>query len=98
MEKYISVTDLSDKIKKLNNDDWYLEGLVGTDELYELVSTLPAADVVEIKHGTWMPHIITSGRSYYFCSICKEMVDIPASFMIHRFHYCPYCGAKMMEE
>ena len=55
----------------------------------------PAADVVDVKHGKWMPHILTSGQSYYFCSICKEMVDIPTRFMIQRFHYCPYCGAKM---
>lgn len=107
MEKYINVTDLSDKIKKLSNDGWYLEGLVGTDELYELVRTLPAADVVEVRHGRWISD--SPGKRFgtvvrldkdgcpvgsCHCSECGEWLTASDEYPVIGY-YCPNCGARM---
>ena len=50
---------------------------------------LPAADVVEVRHGYWIDH--HSGGS--FCSACKRWV--PYS---HHPKYCEMCGAHMDKE
>lgn len=60
---------------------------------------LPAADVVEVRHGRWMttdayPH-------HLYCSVCYKTyaknakwvneLDLPTN-------YCPNCGARMDKE
>jgi hypothetical protein len=52
----------------------------------ELVLTVPAADVVEVRHGEWISGYDT------VCSVCKIDVDV---YNAERFNYCPNCGAKM---
>lgn len=51
-----------------------------------ILANLPAADVVEVRHGYWIDH--HSGGS--FCSACKRWV--PYS---HHPKYCETCGARM---
>lgn len=61
-----------------------------------LLSNIPAADVVEVRHGRWLttdayPH-------HLYCSVCYKTyaknakwvneLDLPTN-------YCPNCGAKM---
>ena len=48
-----------------------------------LVSQVPAADVVEVRHATKGLHV---GDKYY-CSNCGRLV--------HCTNYCELCGAKM---
>ena len=63
------------------------------------LQNLPAADVVEVRHGRWMttdayPH-------HLYCSVCYKTyaknakwvneLDLPTN-------YCPNCGAKMDKE
>lgn len=57
--------------------------------MHEQVDSLPAADVVEVKHAYWIDH--HSGGS--FCSACKRWV--PYS---HHPKYCETCGARMDKE
>lgn len=49
------------------------------------VDLIPAADVVEVRHGYWV-----DGKCghYKICSECKQIADFD-------FDYCPNCGAKM---
>lgn len=64
-----------------------------------LLSNIPAADVVEVRHGRWMttdayPH-------HLYCSVCYKTyaknakwvneLDLPTN-------YCPNCGARMDKE
>ena len=56
---------------------------------YKCISGMPAADVVEVRHGYWIDH--HSGGS--FCSACKRWV--PYS---HHPKYCETCGARMDKE
>lgn len=60
------------------------------------VKAMPAADVVEVRHGHWHRYSKGSG-SYngviilsdaFQCTICKK------SFW-NKSNYCPNCGAKM---
>lgn len=67
----------------------------------EKVARMPAADVVEVRHGRWeelMEHRgaggILGGKDIcvgYACSECGEQSDIMT-------YYCPNCGASMMDE
>lgn len=43
----------------------------------------PAADVAEVRHGTWIKH-----NSYVECPFCGAMP-------YNNSNYCPKCGAKM---
>ena len=55
---------------------------------------VPAADVVEVRHGHWIEKIVKPEwldddvEIYYVCSVC-ECNDFGKS------PYCPFCGAKM---
>lgn len=61
------------------------------------VDMLPTADVVEVKHGEWIPIVIQDG--YYEppycdtikCSECGALEDVS----LHDAKYCHMCGAKM---
>lgn len=50
------------------------------------VKKFPAADVVEVRHGEWVPHSIQ--LCLYSCSNCH---CVPRD----KTPYCPICGAKM---
>ena len=64
---------------------------------YELVNSIPAADVAPVRHGRWKYQTMTvpggRGQTYYrySCSVCKQKEKT-------RTIYCPNCGAKMDKE
>lgn len=75
-------------------DDTYLDLVSAVPE--EVIRSLPPADVVEVRHGSWHRYSKGSG-SYngviilsdaFQCTICKK------SFW-NKSDYCPNCGAKM---
>ncbi len=56
------------------------------------------ADVQEIKHGEWIKMDIIPDDGDYYCSECRNFIDIATGreTPIDRgFFYCPNCGAKM---
>ena len=68
-------------------------------EIMAEIHYMPAADVVEVRHGRWMttdayPH-------HLYCSVCYKTyaknakwvneLDLPTN-------YCPNCGARMGKE
>ena len=68
-------------------------------EIMAEIHYMPAADVVEVRHGRWMttdayPH-------HLYCSVCYKTyaknakwvneLDLPTN-------YCPNCGARMDKE
>lgn len=53
----------------------------------DLVMSIPAADVEEVKHGFWMPQILL-GERVWDCSECKT-IGSP------HWKRCPVCEAKM---
>ena len=55
-------------------------------------------DVQEIKHGKWIKMDIIPDDVEYYCSECRNFIDIAIGreTPIDRdFFYCPHCGAKM---
>ena len=73
--------------KEHGNKDFVL----GIESVMEYAEALPAADVVEVKHGRWEEADDGDG---VVCSICRE--DFCS--IIHevdRFRICPNCGARM---
>lgn len=55
--------------------------ILGLNGAISFANTLPAADVVEVKHGYWN----YDGS----CGVCKKQI------LSNYMNYCPHCGAKM---
>ena len=60
------------------------------DQIRDMVSRFPAADVVPVRHGRWLPFHSTAAGDIQYCSAC----EIGCTW---KPNYCPNCGAKMME-
>lgn len=63
------------------------------ENTYKDIEAIPAADVIEQKHGKWMP--IYDGNEFgevyqsgVYCSECDEELQSEPN-------YCPNCGARM---
>ena len=62
------------------------------------IDAIPAADVVEVRHGEWSAKRLDNFRKYKVtCTVCSaeyignyDSYDEPSDF-----NYCPNCGAKM---
>lgn len=52
------------------------------------IAALPAADVVPVVHGKWMPFHSEAAGDIQYCSACEIGFDAKTD-------YCPHCGAKM---
>ena len=57
------------------------------DDVINTIRRQPTADVVEVKHGEWLPQLL-SGERVWCCSKCKTLGS-------PRWLWCPVCGAKM---
>ena len=86
---------INKEIAKLRFTDWYHESY--TDEqIIKILDDIPAADVVEVRHGKW----IQKGRKIY-CSKCNRGVYIGTEDEglmqdeMRLRHFCSACGAKM---
>ena len=52
---------------------------------------IPAADVVPVVHGRWIPD-----GDFVICSQCEAEMNQKNSLGVDNFkNYCPNCGAKM---
>ena len=43
----------------------------------------------------WKPFDLTWGRSIYYCTECKEGIEVPTSCGKPMYKFCPMCGARM---
>ena len=83
-------------IKVIENDCLELVDYIKEDTI-QCVKAIPAADVVEVRHGKWIqPHWKNSN----YCCNCSEC----GGEAMHReyqwdkngiYPLCPHCGAKM---
>ena len=64
------------------------------DQIRDMVSRFPAADVAPVRHGRW---VLDEKRYVVYCSECSEPVSYYPNIRDVREenHYCPNCGAKM---
>ena len=54
------------------------------------VREIPAADVVEVRHGNWIAMTFGDMR----CSCCGGVYWV-CSGLMSNYSYCPNCGTKM---
>ena len=54
------------------------------------VDAIPAADVVPVVHGRWVPTKAPFMNECKDCSVCGYR-----TVWGNRYNYCPNCGAKM---
>lgn len=88
--------------KEQTVDNWLRGYGEAVENLLAIFETLPAADVVEVKHGYWKRTEEPLGWqdvTLAECSVCGEGWLTDDNFSIEEFvdywHYCPNCGAKM---
>ena len=62
------------------------------DQIRDMVSQFPSADVAPVRHGRWLEvrEKRLFGEHYFLCSNCKSRNGLMITF-----NYCPNCGAKM---
>ena len=65
--------------------------ILGIESVIEFVENLPAADVVPVRHGRWIPSDYT-GDCCYTCSECGFERD---AYLLDVGNYCPECGTLM---
>lgn len=68
-----------------------------------LLSNIPAADVVEVRHGRWIEDERTHpgpGLKNNLCSVCGEIAGSWKEGLEpgRKWAYCPNCGARMGKE
>lgn len=86
------IQQCEDEIQESNGeDDRYEQAvesrMIGLLDARRYVSNAPAADVVEVRHGRWLPQKLC-GENIFDCSECKT-IGSP------QWKWCPVCGAKM---
>ena len=57
------------------------------DQIRDMVSRFPAADVVPVRHGRWLC-VDTDTEQFFLCNRCKKKEYWESD-------YCPSCGCKM---
>lgn len=64
------------------------------------INRIPAADVVEVRHGRWTDHRTIEHDGEWYCTACGEEVTICScgKDKTWKYPYCPNCGAKMTED
>lgn len=91
MAKYIDADKLWNRLISVSENDW-----VSFDTIDEVLSGMPAADVVEVRHGRWLMTDAYPHRVY--CSECyATLIPNVEWFKTYNIasNYCPNCGAKM---
>ena len=98
MSRYIDADIVLDKMRStFDMQDLYLP--IHFKEL--IIDEMPTADVKEVVHGEWRYGENDIGLDGYWCTACGRFVlwDYKESIdFIHRYNYCPNCGADMRGE
>lgn len=76
--------------------DWatiyQMENHLDREDALTALNNIPAADVVEVRHGRVIVHDGHEDEYYEYCSECETM-DIHSGD-----NYCPNCGAMIDKE
>lgn len=101
------MTDYVDRNKVLAGEEFFGEHATWDNPMTEgclavrsdFIMNLPAADVVEVKHGRWIDKTWTTEDDWscynhhiVICSVCNKQFDYTIN---EKSNYCPNCGAKM---
>ena len=89
MKEYIERAAVKDEILSWAVCINHPELLSKEDTMY-CIDSIPATDVVEVRHGRWK----NGGNGLYdTCTACGEEI-----YLAIPMNYCPLCGARMDKE
>lgn len=93
IEREAAINELTEENLVLNLDS-VMDGLSNQIKrsAHRILASLPAANVVEVRHGEW--HRLEVCDKWQ-CSECGVLMGIEGTPNENLLHYCPYCGAKM---
>ena len=93
MQEYINKAYQPLGFARYREDADFSNAALGCRAAFEEVKSIPAADVVPIRHGQWIekPYLLGVSR---FCSLCGSNYGMPHEV----YNYCPNCGALMDKE
>lgn len=87
MGEYVSRTAALQAVGDIHPLDYNGQGIV------ERIKAIPAADVVEVRHGRWITKYVDGSWRGDTCSVCNK--DTHYVRFAPEYDYCPNCGAKM---
>jgi rubrerythrin len=92
MTEYITRSSALQAVGDIHPLDYNGQGIV------ERIKRIPAADVVEVRHGRWVDKMLDKFRKYeVVCSECgaRYIGNYDAYDEPSEFNYCPNCGTQM---
>lgn len=95
MGEYVKRSDALQAVGDVHPLDYNGQGIV------ERIKAIPAADVVEVVHASWVAENSRPKSGIFYCSCCHRTCYDPQPTRAKgwtkrcRYHYCPSCGAKM---
>lgn len=92
MPRYITEDDTFRVLSEYYKHKTYYQHVA----LAEAIQEIPTADVVEAKHGKWIP--ISDVPNVYTCSNCYQVIYAMNRKYLAEYHaFCGRCGADMRE-
>ena len=91
MTEYIDREALSAWLHETMSVQTTTVGMAYVRDFWNKVLSVPAADVVEAKHGRWVMKETMIRSPYAKNAYCSECLEETA----RAYKYCPNCGAKM---
>jgi len=70
--------------------DWEYGYNCGIERAESEIESAPTVDAVPVRHGKWISNSPVTMR-------CNQCTYVASDWIVHEFHYCPNCGAKMDE-
>lgn len=95
IERAVAIERARNEFDLINKSHW------SADEIVDFLKRLPAADVVEVRHGKWIEENTRLRSSQFCCSVCHRTAYDPQPTRLKdwkkrcRYAYCPNCGARM---
>ena len=87
MAEYINRAELISNLKEFANEQL-------TPLIENLIQKQPTADVVEVRHGTWIANR-SPVEVEFSCSECGFSYIEADSYQECDYNFCPKCGARM---
>lgn len=98
MNKYVNIEVAKEYLRHDSFSNPYFRSQA-CQQAMDVLDTVPAANVVEVRHGRWIDKTWTTEDDWscynhhiVICSVCNKQFDYTIN---EKSNYCPNCGAKM---
>ena len=71
-------------------DDYHMKDYV-LNQIITDIENQPTVDAVPVRHRKWISNSPVTMR-------CNKCTYVASDWIVHEYHYCPNCGARMDEE